>query len=183
MFTLKSEKDAWVNELDRRLEQLRAGRIAARLRVSEECFWWYIQEFGSASHAERGSTGTAPRDADGFYEIVPVHQPEMVWGGDERELTRSKHVWHPGVVPKHFVTTAIDEIKQEFKMQIAPLIMTGQVNLAREVLISEVMAKARDLIVTNIAQQLQGSSEWGRLGGQTAANNFEENAELIDTSG
>lgn len=181
MLTIRSQ-GAWVAELDRRLEQLRANRVAARLRVSEDAFWWYIQEFGSATHAERGSTGTQPRNSDGAYLIEPVYRTELVFEGEEG-LKRAARVWHPGVFPQHFVANALDDIRKEFATQIAPLVATGQMNLAREVLISGVMQRVLRYITENIAQQLPGTNSYGRLGGQSAADNFEQNAELVDVSG
>lgn len=181
MFTLTSN-GAWVAELDRRLEQLRAQRLAARLRVSEEAFWWYIQEFGSASQAERGSTGTQPRNADGDYLIEPVERPALVFDGADG-LKFAKRVWHPGVAPKHFVANALDDIRKQFATAIAPLVATGQMNLAREVLISEVMQDALRSILVNIAQDLKGTNSHGRLGNTSAADHFEQNAELVDVSG
>jgi hypothetical protein len=128
------------------------------------------------------ATGKAPRDSDGFYEITPVYAKDLVFPGLDGGKVYTKHVWHPGVFPKHFVTNAIDQIRTEMATKLVPLIAKGEMAQAQELLLNEVMKHALEYIVENIASDVPGTRSDGRLGSHTAADNFMQGAELVDAT-
>lgn len=122
-----------------------------------------------------------PRDSQGRYLILPVYAKELRFPGPDGEEITAQKVWHPGVYPRAFVRNALDDIMKDFAATVAPYVATGQMNLAQEALMNEVMQRALELIVEQIDQELIGTRDDGRLGGQTAGEAFSEGAEIVQS--
>lgn len=182
-FTITSTR--WIEELQRRQEALTSQRVCARLRVSEDLAWWFFQEFGTATRADPYSKaqgiGNMPRDAEGRYLILPLYGSELRFPGADGEQVVTSKVWHPGVYPRAFVRAALDNIRIDFAKSVAPFVARGEMNLAQEMLLNEVMIRALEAITENINQELTGIRDDGRLGGQSAAEAFSEGAEVVAT--
>lgn len=155
-----------------KLEELKARftgeRIAARLRVPPDLFFWYVHEFGSGSRGENGGS---------WYSIDPVNHKYLRWpepnapGGQRYEL----HVNHPGDRPTYMVTSVLPEIEA----LVGPSIMRSLMDsgwdpeVVRDTLTNETMEKVKEIIVASIGDHLPGSrADGGKLEGQTAADVF-----------
>lgn len=175
----------FLNELKRR-RQVFNKPIVARLHVPPDLKWWYWQEFGTAT---RGETPYASGSA---YPIRPINadylkfpDPENKYGSDPRlELPESDGYarWfivkaHPGIRPRRMVRQALSDIRQMAGHQLLPAIATFDPTIVRAVL-QQVMEQAKVMIVESFDKNLPGNRSDGRLGGQSAADVFAEQATI-----
>jgi hypothetical protein len=146
-------------------------RIAARIEVPYELRWWYFHEYGTAPH--RIPVGGAQ---SGVILVFP-------YGG---VLQVRDEVNHPGVRARHMVGTVEPLIQDQLKAKVHALLTEYGANdpeKLREVVL-ESAEEAKKLIVESIAQNLPGDpgraaqfpESPGKLGGQSAASVFEEQA-------
>lgn len=171
MFAIKPS-GKWVEELQRRQKAFSGKDMSASLTVPPELQFLYYQEFGTV----------------GGYPIVPVNAKVLAWpdpavpGG----IHEAMHVTHPGVKPTHMIQAVLDDIGQAAAFQILAAMVQSGYDYAEVVqALLSAMAHAKDLITQSIDQSLPGTrppgEPLGKLKGQTAAQAFDQLAEVVNT--
>lgn len=165
-----------------------AGRqAAARITVTDELKFWYYQEFGTATHAERGT------DHPDGYTIDPVNAEAlrlpMTSGHPDALLVPHvgppNTVLHPGVEPKHMVTRVIDEIREATSALVVAAMQEGSYTFEpvhQAVLKSA--SDAKEVITASFEEQLPGerTDPQGQKLATSAAEAFADDAEIVDLS-
>lgn len=179
-----TSKGKLAEELQRRVNEF-AGRKSAVAIEAEGMDWWYFQEFGTATHAERGSPNPSG------YEIKPVNGgsirlPDIGAGpGDVRKVGPPVTDVHPGVEPKHMVTRVLDEIRADVSARVVSAMQEGNYTFSpiQNSLIDS-MTSAKDTIRDSFAEQLEGirTDPIGQKLEGSAADEFENRAEVVDLS-
>jgi hypothetical protein len=167
----------FADEIRRRREAITGRTLSARIRVPEELIWWYWQEFGTATRAT-DSERTAPYPIPGEDST----SKGVAFEGRDGGLVIRHRVWHPGVYPRAFVRMVIDEIVAGAWQDIADDLVHGRLAEAHEALLSKSLTRAKELIVESMAQQLTGTRPDGKLGGASASEVFNTQAEIVDTT-
>lgn len=141
--------------------------MAARIVVPPDMAWWYYQEFGTT-----GPYPIDPKDPNRWLKLPPKGMNDIYW----------KHVEHPGVEPKLYIT----EIEQEILQVSADLLARGLIEgnyssaYCAEVLNAQVMPTVRDMIAESMRNHLNASREdGGQLKGQEPADVFIANATIV----
>lgn len=179
------------SRLMRIANNMRGAQIAARIQVPSDLSWWYWQEFGSASRQR--SDAPFPGGIGGNYTIKPIDRES---NGDDYASVKVLHwgpegggvfapsVSHPGIRPRLFVRQAIPQIMRQFGADVAAALKGGAYteNVLKRVLMEQTMPYALALIVSNLETAAPGTREDGRLLGNSAAETFEEEAEIVDAS-
>lgn len=177
----------FADELRARARSFRAAKIAARIQVPTDLSWWYFLEFGTASR--RSSDAPYGGGATGTYLIKPIDRgnnstlESLHWGPPGGGVFAAK-VDHPGIRPHPFVRPSLSKIMQQFAADVAgALAREGfRANTVKQALINETMVFAKALLVANLAVAAPGTREDGNLLGLTAAEVFEEEAEITDAA-
>lgn len=180
-FTFKSLR--FLDELQRRRTVFQP--VASRLQVPPDLRWWYWQEFGTAISGEPGK-------ASGHtYEILPINSRYLKFPDPEGRYQSHAGLpsgdgyvrmfsvkAHPGVKPTHIIRSVLEDIQQFAKRDIlAELVRAGyDTSVVKAHLKSYTMDVIKSIIVRSISQNLTGYRPDGRLGGKTAAQDFEERA-------
>lgn len=160
----------------RRSDWSAAGKIAARIVVPPDLRWWYWQEFGTAIGGRTRNVDSTGGASGSTYSIkplgpgYPLKWPEgMAW-----------NVNHPGVPSHHFVTRTLPDNLKLAAIKIIAAMDRSQWNVAtvRDSLLGEVMPRVKENIVQMISITLTGTREDGKLLGQTAADDFDQRANI-----
>lgn len=182
MFPLRvSSQGQFAARMAKRKEAWSSARIAARLTIPEGNNWWYINEFGAAAHS------------------IDVHNaPTLVFPKDG-EVWEPLHVNHPGTPPRRMITSVLPEIREQALAKVNEAFNQGAADNPSilKAAVADSVQVAKDLIVASITELLPGHREAGegpnaagqtvqysagKLGGRTAAEVFEEEAIVVETS-
>lgn len=172
-----------IKQLQERRAKWVSSSIAVRLTVPPELFWWYLQEFGTASAGDKGGVP---------YSIDPVDSELLAYPGPDGKTVFAHHVNHPGIKPRRMVTKVLPQIREAIARRATEALKDGATQDPAVMLQAMLAAvgDAKELIVESIAQNLPGTrpvntqfpKQGGKLGGRTAASVFEENATVVDVS-
>lgn len=171
-----SSNGALTKRLQERAEAWSQARLGAKLVVSDESKWWYWQEFGTASQGDAGGSS---------YTIDPVNATELRFpaGG---KMQYKAQVHHPGVKPRRSVTKALPDVNALLGSAVHEAFESGALDdpgILQDALMT-VMTEGKALIVQSIADNVPGvralEPEQGRLGGMTAAEAFDADANVVD---
>lgn len=183
----------FAQSLQERLAQVQANRDpSARVTVPAADSWWYFNEFGTATkHSAPTSAGNAeiapippPIHGGGTYPIDPVNAKELRFPQGGEVVFRS-HVDHPGIRPSRSVTKALPEIEQVFMSKVSASFADGAADNPAQLqeVVLEVANEAKALIVQSMAENLNGTRsiepELGKLGGRTASQVFDSDAQVV----
>jgi hypothetical protein len=179
MFTVRGTK--FKQQLQTMQAEFSGKRISAKITVPPEMLWWYWQEFGTASFAERGTT------APSGYEVPSLaNQVEGKYLYFVSRQDGAAHIRHSvfvlGIPAKHMVTLSIPDIQKRVKEDTAIALKQGgyDFNYLRDYFISQTMPAIKEIIRQSFQDQLATTTrETGRLD-VTAAEEFEAKAEIID---
>lgn len=83
--------------------------LYGKLRVPPELYWWYYNEFGTAtkSTAQSGGVGRSEYKIEG--------NPLVFWGLDTGTLVKTSFVMHPGTKASRFVQLSLPEFEHSLK--------------------------------------------------------------------
>jgi hypothetical protein len=188
MFKVNSRH--FLEELSRRRQQFAQPTVAFRIVVPPEHRWWYWNEFGTATHAERGTANPTG------YKIPDPSKPGSEWQGklllipiggkNSGEYKIVPEVWHPGISPKHFITTRLPEIHAVVQEHVAKALLTGGFNLEflRHILATRTMPTIKAAIVESISENLEQDGvrddPYARLEGEPASMVFDAVSNIIE---
>lgn len=179
--TPKSTK--FLDELRKRQASFRGARIAARIQVPSDLSFWYFLEFGTASRQDSAAPIRGPGTS---YPIYPVDANALSWPGPDGErIVRDKVLAHPGIRPHPFVRQTLPDIRSFAKADlIAALMGAGGFRTAnvKAQLLGNTMHRIVEMLSASLASAAPGTREDGKLDGNTAAEVFEEEAEVVDSS-
>jgi hypothetical protein len=174
----------FVDELKARARSFRTTKVAARLQVPSDLSFWYWLEFGTATR--RSPEAPYGGGTSSNYLIKPIQRGdsstlEALHWGPEGGGVFAAQVMHPGIRPHPFVRPALNKIMQQFGKDLAAAFADGgfRTNVIRETLMNETMVFAKALIVKNLASAAPGTRPDGHLLGQTAAEVFDEESEIV----
>lgn len=186
-------------ELEKRIKDFANKKAKATLVVGPEAYFWHYQEFGTATRRanvpEFGVTG--PGQA---YEIHPIPPNKFLRFPDfENKYPTLDHdkegfvfteripasdedigVSHPGIHPTAFIRNVLPDIRDGIRELLRKSFLELGVSFEafRQVVHIQALPLARDLIVRSLGIRVLGTSEYGRLGGDTAADVFKLSAEF-----
>lgn len=172
----------FAERIAKRRQAWSTAQVAARLIIPPGNEWVYYQEFGTT----------------GPYPIDVKNAPTLIFPKDG-EIWEPLHVNHPGISPRRMITSVLPEIRQEALAKVSQAFADGAGDnpaVLRGAVV-EAVQQAKELIVDSIAELLPGHREAGegqnasgqtvqysagRLGGRTAAEVFEEEATVVETT-
>jgi hypothetical protein len=188
-FTIQRKKnfDSFFTKVaQRRAEFARVKQISGRICVPPELQYWYWQEFGTAVGGTNRVTPDPVGGASGStYPIAPVNTNmlKFPWKGEDYYTSLVKN--HPGVPPHHSVTKQLKVIKDLaiINLELASL-AEGFLSVEgiMDSLLLKTLPQAINLISRQMEQDLTGTRPEGRLGGQSAASDFNTKAFVKDTT-
>lgn len=170
--TLRS-KGQFAKRLQERIDKWAAAKgIAARIHIPPELEWVYWQEYGVPGH-----------------KIVPVESKMLAFPGEGGTELRDQVDW-PGIKPHHTVTKSLDDIHTNAAVLVQEAMAQGAADdpeLLRQAVVNAV-EEAKAIIVGGMAADLPGTrpdnpehpKQSGKLHGDTAANVFDELAEVVE---
>jgi len=177
MFTVKSK--LFLKELRRRRRAF-GPRISGRITVPPDLSWWYYHEFGTATLSEL-------HPSKRWYRIDPVNAKMLSWPDPNEPGGRTfrPFTFHPGVRPRAIVRQVLGEIRQGAARDFESSMLAGGFNpeIVRQRLIDKTLVEALKAIVRSMAAELPGTrADGGKLEGQSAADVFQNGAQIVDTS-
>lgn len=160
---------SFLEELERRIDSVGSERISATITVPDEMQWWYYQEFGTPDS----------------YPIDPVYAKELVFPDPSNEAgprIHAAHVNHPPIRARHMVSAILTDIEETVQSDFALAAVESGFDgeEIRQTIVYSTMEKVKSMIAESFAQRLPGTREDGRLLGQSAAEVFESDAEIIE---
>lgn len=150
--------------------------IAATIVVPDDMIWWYYNEYGTATKS-LVNPGIA-------YDIVPVNANSLAFPGADGGTVFAHAVLHPGIKPSKMV----EMVREEIRVYVAKAVkeyfteFDFDPTLVKESLLSTIMPRVKEFITQSFAQQLTGVRVDGKLGGRSAAEVFDQEATVVDTS-
>lgn len=179
MFTVKGTK--FKQQLQSMQARFSGKRISAKLTVPPEMMWWYWQEFGTASFAERDTT------APSGYEVPALaNQVEGKYLYFVSRRDGAAHIRHSvfvlGIPARHMVTLVLPDVEALVKSDTATALKEGSYSFEflHNYIITKTMPAIKRIIRQSFQDQLSNTvRETGRLD-VTAADEFEAQAEIVD---
>lgn len=158
----------FIQELQERIDSI-GGNISVSLVVPEEMQWWYYQEFGTPS----------------AYDIDPVSAKELVFpdpANPEGPRVHALHVHHPPIRARHMVSSVLTDIEEAIHSDFAEAATESGFDgeVIRQQIVYTTMERVKSLIAESFSERLPGTRGDGRLLGQTAAEVFETDAEIVE---
>lgn len=181
MFTIRPRDGE--SQFKRQLADIRrewTGRkVTGLLSVGPEAYFWYYQEFG-----------TATRGGSGEPYIIEATPGKTLTFPHNGSVVHVKAVLHPGIHPARFVSKSLPTILSEGGAALAERFMEMgfTVAAAADAMENVIMPMALDMIVTQLSVDVPGTRPAGegypagKLEGQTAAEVFEGAATLTTTA-
>lgn len=187
MFTLRRKTgnpDSFFDMLQARAKEWANAKIAARIVVPDDLRWWYWQEFGTATGGRSHQVDETGGASGSKYEIRPTNVAMLSWTENGQTVYRPV-VQHPGVPSHHFVTRTLQDNLEMASIKIVAAMDRSKWNVdtVRQSLLEEVMPRVKENIVEMIGLTLGGGDPDGKLGGRSAAEVFEAESQIVDSSG
>jgi hypothetical protein len=160
--TLRSNK-SFVTEMRRRLSSLQGNPIQSTLRVPDELSWWAAFEFGTTDYEIRSLNGRALRfPIDGVFKFAtevhfPGRRPQLIYRSERQDI----------------LNNALDAIADYFRLYG---VRRSTLNACLK---EDIMPYAKAAMVQRIAEVAPGTREDGKLHGESAADAWEEEAEIV----
>lgn len=186
MIEFKSMK--FMDELRRRRAEFSGGPMVFRITVPPEMRWWYWNEFGTATFAEKGT------DNPGGYEISPTDAKILFFPRKNGEWVFRMSQWMEGIHPKHMITSINGELCNEAGRALMRALVQGHFKeeSVRSMFMEVIMPRLKEMIKQSFEDNLDkyyGSggrpnnehSSGGRLD-QPAWQEFEQKAEVQQIS-
>jgi hypothetical protein len=178
----------FIDELRKRSQSFQGAQIGARIQVPSDLIWWYWLEFGTAG---RQDAGAPVRSGKTTYPIAPVDRggaatlDTLHWVDENGSHFPLRVAAHPGIRPHPFVRPILADIKA-FAVRDVLAALAGDggfrvVNVKSQ-LMQNTMHRIVEMISESLATVAPGTRPDGKLDGNTAAEVFEEGAEVVDGS-
>jgi hypothetical protein len=182
------------SRLEQRIQRWRGETVAARIQVPPDLKWWYWNEFGTATKFSIPSTSTPgatirPQPGQmktGYYEIDPV-QAEALRFPQNGQIVFRDQVDHPGLKPSRSVTKMLPSIAQRSQRAAAEAFHNGAADHPGA--LGQSLVAAAESAKQYICYAYDGDlgtralePSHGRLGGSTAAADFDSRAKVVDVS-
>lgn len=177
--------DSLITQIRNKIQEWKGAKIAARITVPPELQWWYWQEFGTAVGGRSGQTDPTGGASGHKYPIRPVNTTMLAWTGpDGKQVLVPEVKEHPGVPSHHFVTRTLpDNLEIAAIKLIAAMDRSAwSVKTVRDSLLGETMPRVKENIVQMIELTLPGINPGGKLKGQAAADVFDQESKIVDSS-
>jgi predicted DNA-binding protein (UPF0278 family) len=186
MFKVNFKGD-FTQRIQKRIAELAANKSpAARIRVPADMKWWYFQEHGTRGKTS-GSNGKQ-------YTISAKPGGKLVFTNSQGVKVFADSVPHYGVKPSRFLTSVLPEIQAEVRRAFREALLKGALDSPADfkAVVLHSVQSAKKLIGDSMRAKLQPNGpkpsnstypkQSGKLGGQLAADVFERDAIVVDTS-
>jgi len=186
-------------EITRRKNELSRPMAVTLAGNEHELDWVIFQEFGTATRRQADEERGIPGPTGAPYRIPSITNltaKPLIFPDPEDKYILLEHlengyvitdvVHHPGVAPKFFIRSKLDQIREDTKELIVQAIINPKIPYSfkyiKNILFNPVVRNIIDRISDSMSESLRQTREDGRLTGEYPEVVFREKVIVIDSS-